>query len=242
MRMGVLHVTTTKKPPFRSKVKINSTLLTDIGFIHGAPIIATPLLNGFNLTLQSMNSTDNHGKLIHVGLNRRKPTLTLNFANNFPITTTGLSTGDYLAAGYEYGVVTAKKLPPAQKYYVITKQNYGAFLQLSGAWLSEIGFMPGVIATVAARPGSITLRVWVDTTLTYSEMVKFARANQYQIIQVQKNQQITIIDLGGYLLDRAGFESGNITGVCYEYGTISLFKPDLSQLGGVLALPTTYLL
>ena len=232
MKMGVVRVTTTKKPPYRSKIKITSPFLNDIGFIQGTPIIATLRPDGFTLNLRDINGADKmcgNSKLIHVGLDGKKTTLTLNFSNNF--STPELSTDDFLAIRYEYGVITAKKLPPAQKYYVVAAQNYGAFLRLNGAWLTEAGFMPDAIVTVARQPGNITLRTWEDMTSTYDEIVKFARAHQYQVMQVQRNQEITFFDLDGYLLNRAGFETNSIAGINYEYGTISLFKPDLQKLG-----------
>lgn len=232
MKMRVLHVTATRKPPRRTKIKINPAGLADIGFVHGAPVIAVPQQDGFDLILQGENKaseTNENGKLIHVGLHREKPTLTLNFTRNF--SSTGLSAGDFLAARYEQGIITAKKLPPAQRYYVVSSKNYGAFLQLSGAWLNDSGFLPGAIITVAVGLDCITLRLWNDPVATYSDIVKFARMHQYQVIQSQKNQHITIIDLESYLLNCAGFDTGDISGIYYEYGRITLFRPDLQKLG-----------
>ena len=231
MKTAILQITATKKPPYRTKIGIRSSWLADIGFVCGVPVRAIPLPDGFILALQDECNRHN-GKLIHVGLDGTKLALTLNFANNFTIA--GLAAGDFLAARYEYGIITAKKLPPAQKYYVVASHNHGAFLRLNGAWLNDAGFLPDTIAMVAVQRDCISLRLWDETAesaASYSEIVKFARTHQYQILQAQKNQHITIIDLDGYLLNRAGVNTGDIAGIHYEHGRITLFKPDLQKLG-----------
>ena len=227
--MTVLHITATKKPPCRTKISIRFSWLADMGFVYGAPVWATPQPDGFTLALMNKHRQEDGSKLIHVGSDGKKLALTLNFAKNFSVA--GLTAGDFLAAQYEHGLITAKKLPPAQKYYVVGAQNYGAFLRLCGEWLNDAGFLPDSIVTVAVRQGCIILRLWNDHAATYGEIVKFARANQYQILQAQRNQKITFIDLDSYLLDCAGLDTGDITGVHYEYGRITLFKPDLQKLG-----------
>ena len=230
MKMAILQITTTKNPPFRMKIGIRSNWLADIGFVYGAPVRAVPLPDGFILALQDEHSEmiNSNGKLIHVGLDGTRLALTLNFAKNFSIA--GLSAGDFLAAQYEYGAITAKKLPPAQKYYVVGAHNYSAFLRLSGEWLNDVGFLPDVIVTAAMQPDCITLQLWDKPDTTYCEIVKFARTHQYQVLQTQRNQHITFIDLDDCLLNRAGVNSGDIAGVHYEYGRITLFKPDLQKL------------
>jgi len=231
MKMGVLHVTTTKQPPYRAKIRICSPCLADMGFVHGAAVRAAPRQDGFNLALQNENNAREDGKLIHVSLYRDKPNLTVNLAQNFP---TGLIDGDFLAAGYEYGIIRARKLPEAQKYYVITSQNYGAFLQFSGAWLSDTGFTPDTITTVSSTHEGIMFSAWKDIAAKYDDIVKYARKQGYQIIQARRNQHITTMDIPGYILNKAGFGNGDIIGVRYEYGIIKLFKPDLQRLGFIL--------
>jgi len=228
MNMTILQITATKKPPYRTKMGIRSSWLADMGFVYGAPVRAIPLTDGFILALQDEHN-QHSGKLIHVGLDGTKLALTLNFAKNFSVT--GLTAGDFLAARYEYGVITARKLPPAQKYYVVGSQNYGPFLRLCGAWLNDAGFLPDTIAMVAVQPGCLTLRLCNDPAASYAEIVKFARAHRYQVLQAQRNQNITIMDLDGYTLSHAGFDTGNIIGIHYKHGRITLFKPDLQKLG-----------
>jgi len=230
MNMAILHITMTKKPPCRTKVSLRSTTrLADLGFVYNASVRAIPQSDGFTLALQNEHSEKDSGKLIHVGREGKKLALTLNFAKNF--TVAGLSAGDFLAARYEYGVITARKLPPAQKYYVIGSQNYGAFLRLYGEWLNNAGFLPDTIATVDIQRDGMTLQLWDEPAATYGDIVKFARTHKYQVLQPQKNQHITFMDLDGYILNRAGLDTGDIAGIHCEHGRITLFKPDLHKLG-----------
>ena len=236
MKMGILRVTAIHKPVYRTRIHIRSQWLASIGFVQGALVSVVPRQDGLTLSLQDKNSTlikEERHKLIRVGLENKHPKplcyLAVNFTKNFSIP--GLSAGDFLAAGYGYGIIKAMKLPSADKYVVVGSQNYSAFLQLSGGWLSDIGFMPDAVVTVSLTHGNIILSLWKGDTMEYSEIVKFARKHKYQLIQVRKNQHITTLDISGYLLDSAGFIEGDISGIRYEYGIIRLFKPDLKKLG-----------
>jgi len=229
MNLAILHMNTTKKPPCRTKVNIRQPWLGGMGFIYDAPVWATPQQNGFMLALQNERNANAYGKLIHVGHDGKKLALTLNFANNF--TVDGLSGGDFLAAQYEYGVIKARKLPQAQAYYLVSSRDYEAFLQMCGGWLADANFVPDTITTVFVDKNSITLSAWQDATTSYGDIVKFARERKCQIIQPRRNQHVTAMDIPGHILDRAGFKKGDISGVRYEPGVITLFKPDLQTLG-----------
>ena len=232
MKMTVLSVVAMKKPAYRLRVDIRSRLIADMGFVVGASAYAIPQQDGFTITMQGENN--NGGKIINVINNKNrncksKPAIHLYLAKNF--SSTGLAEGDFLAAKFEHGVITAKKLPPAQKYYVTGSQSYETFLQFSGGWLSDAGFMPDTPVTVSVSDDGITFRVWDGMTENYADFVKFARSDKCQIIQPRKNQSVITMDIPGYILNRGGFGVGDISGVNYEYGTIKLFKPDLQKLG-----------
>jgi hypothetical protein len=230
MKIGFLQVTEITKPYYRAKVNIYSPWLADMGFVQGAPVVAVPQQDGFTLSLQSSSNKKGDGKLIHVVLTSKKnPTITVGLGKNF--STTGLNAGDFLAAGYEYGTIRAKKLPDAQKYYVIGLQNYSAFLQMGGEWLDNLGFKAHAVAITSINNGCLTFKLWNDDNAKYSEIVKFARQHKGQIVQPRKSQLCTVIDIPGYLLFGAGFKSGDISGVICEYGTIKIFRPDLRKLG-----------
>ena len=244
MRIGVLPVTNASNPYCRIKVAIRGSWLENLGFNHKTPVIATPQPSGFTLRVADANAvnatganvvnattdTSSSGKLIYVWMEDGRPALHVNFAGIFAAN--GLAVGDFLAVRYEYGLIEARKLPPAQKYYVVGTHNHGAFLRLYGNWLDDAGVMlDGGVVTVAVATTCITLRVWDEPGLDYADIVKFARRLKYQLVQAQKNQDVTFIDLDGYLLNRAGFDSGDICGVRYVRGIITLFKPDLQKLG-----------
>ena len=142
-----------------------------------------------------------------------------------------LTGGDFLATGYQYGLITARKIPDVQKCYIVDARNHGPFLRLNGVWLSDIGFSLDSIVTADISRDFIILRLWDDPTATYDDIVKFARPHRLQILQAQKNQHITFIDLDAHILDRAGLQFGDICGICHKHGAITLFKPDLKKLG-----------
>jgi len=228
LKLGIMHVIATKKPPIRMKIQIRPPWLADLGFVYGAPIYAVPQQDGLTIALHENAAANSGGKLLHVSMVREKPFIVVNLTQNF--SATGLTTGDFLAAKYEYGVITAKKLPDAQKYFVIGSQKYNSFLQFSGEWLNDLGFLPQVVTTVAVADKNITFRIW-DGMENYKDFVKFARSSKCQIIQPRKNQHITTLDIPSYILSDAGLCAGNISGVHCEFGKITMFKPDLQTLG-----------
>jgi len=229
--MGILYVNK-KKPTHRPRVVIRHAWLPDFGFAHNASALATHQTDGFTVSLcDGTSATTNDEPIIHVRCNSRGYT-SLSFS--IPQNGSALVAGDILAAKYEHGIITAQKLPHAQKYYVISSHvNYphDPFLDISGHWLSDIGFAPDTIVTASMTKGLITLSAWMDKTKSYSELVQFARKNKYQIIQTRKNQLAATLEIPGYLLANAGFAFGGIIGVYYAYGRIKFFKPDLQKLG-----------
>jgi hypothetical protein len=228
MKMGILRVNSTKKPPHITKVSIRSNLFAEMGVTYGFPVWAIPQHDGFTV---SLHENTGNGKLLHVGLDRNKPSLTINFSKKF--SPGGLCGGDFLAAKFDCGIIVAKKLPTAQKYYVVGSQSYDAFLQLSGGWLSDSGFIPGAVATISVDDGCISFRAWNDITTTenYSDFVKFARSGKFQIIQPYVRQGIIFMDIPAYILNSAGVRAGDIAGINCEHGTIKLFKTDLQKIG-----------
>jgi len=225
IKRWILQVTGTKKPPYRTKVAIRTSWLADMGFVNGAPVWAIPQQDGFALALRDEYAGNEKGKLIHVGFERIRPALTLNFAKNFTIP--GLVAGDFLVAECEYGFIKARKLPHAQQYHMVGCHNYDALLRLCGYWLNDAGFLLDTVVTVAVVDDCIVIRTWNDAAATYADIVKFARARKYQIIQPRALRGYPIMDIPTYILNRVGFREGDIFGVRYDYGLITLFKPVL---------------
>ena len=236
MKMGILRVSAIYKPQYRTRIHIRSPWIDSMGFVPGTLVRVVSRQDGFTLAIHNESSAMEKvegSKFIRVGLEKKKlkPCCQMGVYLTREFSVEGLVAGDFLAAGYDYGIIEARKLPSAREYVVIASKNYSAYLRLNGDWLSDIGFIPDSVVTVSLTQGSITLKVWNDSTMAYSELVKLARQNKYQIIQVRKNQHITRLDLTGHLLNSAGFNEGDISGIHYDYGMIRLFQPDLQRIG-----------
>lgn len=222
----ILRTYTREKPNSRisTTIPISFTWLAKMGFVPGALVCAVPYPDGFTLTLQN-NENTGYGKTLRVKLGQRL-TLSVNIARDFPIPE--LSGGDFLAAAYEYGTITARKLPPADKYYVVDTQNHSAYLRLNGGWLVDAGFPPNTIAIVAPTHNGITFTAWNGKHDEYPELVKHARKHKCQIIQIRECQAITFMELFADVLDKVGLKNGDIAGICCEHGKMTLFKPVLT--------------
>jgi hypothetical protein len=242
VKFGILRASLTKAQNRYTRIVIRYSWLAEAGFFHGASVCAVPMSDGFTISLQTSKNAG-LGKTFRVGFGDKYPRLTFDITPNFPIPE--ISGGDFLAAAYEHGRIAAKKLPPADKYYLIDTQNYAAHLRLYGAWLIDAGFPPDTIATVAAERGKITINARTNTSdyddinsrANYGEIVKYARGRKLQLAQTKKHEKASTLDLFDRTLENAGFATGDICGVrCHETGKISLFKPDLTTT--VANLPT----
>ena len=220
MKKCIMQITGMKKP--RTAVRVH--WLGDMGFTYGAPVYAAPQTEGFTLALQHQHVAHENGKFIHTGRHKHGLSLVLYFTQTF--TFPGRSVGDFLVAECEHGFIKARKLPPAQRYCILDSHPYDASLCFSGKWLMDIGFFPGTVIIVSVDKGSITFSVWDDITATCANIVKFARARKCQIMQPMSNRHIPILDIPDYVMSRAGFRNGDICGVLYEHGLITLFKPE----------------
>jgi hypothetical protein len=221
---SILQAYTRETPNRRTAITIRFSWLAKMGFVSGALVCAVPQQDGFTLTLQN-NENTGHGKTLCVGLEQR-PRLSVSIARDFPIPE--LSGGDFLAAAYEYGTITARKLPPADKYYVVDTQNHGAYLRLNGGWMDEAGFPPDTIAIVASDNNLITFSAWNGKHSEYPELVKHARKHKWQVIQTREAQAITFMELFADSLDKVGLKHGDIAGIRCEHGKMTLFKPTLT--------------
>jgi len=208
-----------------TRVAIRSAWLADAGFVPGLSVCAVPMCDGFTATLQN-NKNSVRGKLFRIGLMGDKhPSLIIDITRNFPMPE--IFAGDFLAAAYEHGRITAKKLPPADRYYVIDSHCHAAHLKLGGDWLNDTGFPPDTIATVATEDGKITIHaVQNNSPANYGDIVKYARARKLQITQSRKHDDSITLALSDRVLGSAGFAVGDICGVRCNPGVISLFKPD----------------
>jgi len=141
---------------------------------------------------------------------------------------TGLVLGDNLIARFEYGLVHLRRIPPGQ-VKVITAGR------LSGKWLFEYGFTPEEVLTVAAQPGRITCQLEPNGVERTAELVKHARANALNLMQVRRVPDsrvvIPLIEIQPSRFIKAGFTPDDTLLATYEHGRIQLEKLDLTALG-----------
>lgn len=227
-QMRILQVTATK-PSYCEQVNIRlSTILAQTGFVCNAPVQAIAEKDGFTLTLHEHSRTHETGKTIHVKTYGSRLRLNVYFSKKF--LPTGLKAGDFLAAKFEHGTITARKLPDANKYYIIGEEAHSPYLLMSGAILPDAGFEADAISTVSVVNNELTIRLWDQQATDYPEIVKFARSRKLQIIQPYQSQEVRL-KIPPYLLDAVGFEPGDFAGVSTHHATIKMFKADLQSLG-----------
>ena len=140
---------------------------------------------------------------------------------------TGLVFGDALIIRYEYGFIRMRKLPCNTAKLTTAR--------VIGKWLSEPGFVPDSVLTVDSSPGLITCQLHENGVERTAELVKYARKNKLQLLQVQKRKYkrgvIQWIDIPHQCLEKAGFAPSDLFIAVYEHGTIKLQKPDFEALG-----------
>jgi len=222
MNHCILRVRMRTKPNRRAYIPIRFAWLTQMGFVSGALVCAVPHADGFTLTLQNSENTP-HCKTICVRSFMERPYLAVGIACDFQMPE--LSDGDFLAASYEYGRITARKLPTADKYYVVNTQNHSAYLRLNGGWMDETGFPPDTIAIIEKTQNGITFSAWGGNRNEYLELVKQARKHKQQIMQTRQAQKLTILDLFHDVLKKIDLKNGDVAGIRCEQGKITLFKP-----------------
>ena len=141
---------------------------------------------------------------------------------------TGLVFDDNLIVRYEFGLVHFRKLP--DKHTVVNSRVFGK-------WLSGVGFEYEAVITVASEPGIVICLLQEDGIARTAELVKYARANDINLLQVQKVQGIgtraTIpeIDIPQSRFIKAGLSPDDNFLASYEYGRIQLQKLDFAALG-----------
>ena len=229
---GILRANKTGRQGRYTYVAIRTALLAEAGFFPGAAVCAVPMCDGFTAWLQNSENAG-RGQTFRVGNTEKTPHLIINISRHFPMPE--ISAGDFLVAAYGHGRIAAKKLPAADKYYLIDTHSRAAHLQLYGAWLADAGFPPDTIVMVAAERGKITLNAWADSNVPYGEIVKYAKARKLQIAQTRKHGNTTTLDLFDWVLRSAGFVVGDICGVRHKPGEISLFKPGLATTAASLS-------
>jgi len=166
------------------------------------------------------------GKLIQVCCEQG---LTLATSGQY-IRTAGLGVGDACIVLYDYGIIRVRKLPPQTKI-ITTKKTNPKTRMLCGNILTMNGFLPGSLAAVSSEPGKIAFFLQDQGIEHYREMMKYARANQMNLMQVVNAAGVIRIRIPDLCLHKAGFALNESILVHYDYGSIILKKLDLNALG-----------
>jgi len=95
---------------------------------------------------------------------------------------------------------------------------------LSGKWLAGFGFNIGAVATAKAVPGKLTIALVDCSPPDYRKMVRNARRDKYQIIQVFYVGRNNCIEVFGQCLERAGFFAGDYFMAECSYGLIQITR------------------
>ena len=143
------------------------------------------------------------------------------------MTRTGWNLGDTLIARYEYGLVHLRRLPPGQDKVVTSR--------VSGQWLLDLGFEHEAVLTVDSEPGQIVCQLQEDGIKRTAELVKYARLNGMNLLQVHKvhDSRVTIplIEIPPSRFVKAGFAPDDACIATYEHGRITLQPIDFAALG-----------
>ena len=141
---------------------------------------------------------------------------------------TGLAFDDNLIVRYEFGLVRFRKLPDKQ---TVVNSRF------SGQWLGTLGFDHEAVLTVDSKSGVVTCLLQENGIARTVELVKYARANDVNLLQVHKVQgigtraTIPAIDIPHARFIKAGLSPDDTFLASFEYGRIQLQKLDFTALG-----------
>ena len=223
--------------------------LKEMGFEKDALVKVLPEPNGISFTLCNDNITrysdlarateEQNGRLIQVifSNNEKNYGEMINTTGRY-ITSTGLSVGDTMIAEYSYGLVRMRKINGTVGIVGSMKDRTLAekqipVIRLFDKWLTETGFVRDALATVSSKQGCITLNLQDNGIERYSALVKYARENKLKLFQVRQYfvSKNPYIEIKGSCLNNAGFNTGDIFEIHYEYGLIKIRKLWLKELG-----------
>jgi len=229
----------------RPRIQFNGDWLPEMGFVNGALVQSLPEPNGFVFNLCNENigtysdlfcsTREKGGTLIRVYLNNDNKQAGF-VTTGKHIFKSGLAMGDNLVAKCEHGCIRVRKVSGNVRliYVARTKKPYTGEpipkIFLLGDWLNDIGFTPDTLMTVASEPGCITFTAH-DKAVVYNDIVKYARQNKMQLIQVSTKNGSPLISAQGSCASRAGFGLGDIFVAEYEHGIIKLQQLNPGKFG-----------
>jgi len=230
----------------RPRIQFTGDWLLRMGFVSGALVQTLPEQDGFVFNLCDENikyselfhsTKEKGGTLIRLYIadqrTQKGPALVTTGKH---IYSGGLKMGDTCIARCEYGRIRVRKVSGNIRLINVarTKDPHTGepvpMVFMFGDWLNDIGFTCDTLMTVASEPGCITFTAH-NKAVVYSEIVKFARKNKMQLVQVSTKDGAPHITLTGSRIVNAGFSLGDIFAAEYEYGSIRLQKLDPLRFG-----------
>ena len=222
----------TKQP----RIILTGIWLPQIGFTPGVLIQALPETNGMvfrtcdeNIHKYSDLAKDTlakGGKLLQVCCDNG---LTLATSGKH-IRAAGLNVGDFCIVGYDFGIIRIRKLPPQTKV-LNPKIDSPKLRMICGSLLTDNGFIHYSLVAVSSEPGEITFLLQDQSVKTYRDVVKYARENKMNLMQVTNRAGVISLRIPDLSLHKAGFSMSDSFIVHYDYGVITLKKPDYEALG-----------
>jgi len=206
-----------------------------MGFIPNALIQCLPEDGGLSFILCNENipsysellsdTREKGGTLIHPSMfmHQKYPCI---HVSGSTVKNAGLKYGDNLIALYEYGQIRMRKLPESGVRIVTAR--------IFGRWLEALGFTPDEVFTIDSEPGLITCTLQKNGQERAAELVKYARENRMNLLQVkrmQDNNDAPLFEIPPSRLERAGFMPDEVFHAVYEYGRIQLQKLDCRRYG-----------
>ena len=214
------------------------------GFIPGALVQVIIEQGCVSFTLCGNSVTRKHGSNIITALVCHKSPMLI--ASGKYIRNSGLVVGDNLIACCAPGFIRVKKLPVGVRIINMTDDK----IWLSGYWLANIGFTPGIVALIRSEPGKIIIEQYREAAKSptsvacppegfadhdhYANLTRFARKHKMKLLQFEQRcskKPYACVHIDGFVVKKSGFSSGDTLMATCEYGSITLQKLDLNMVG-----------
>ena len=232
--MNGIHLAKVTRIGNRPRVSFFADWLAPMGFVPDTLAQFIPEPNGFSLTLcESVTSyselvqrtREKNGSLIHVNLydHREHPNICI---SGVSLRNIGLAYADMLLIKYEPGFIRLRKLPHNNSRVVTAR--------IFGQWLAELGFAPDTVLTVDSSPGVITCKLQENGQARASELVKYARKNKLNLLQVTAqadNSGFPQFEIPTSRFEKAGLAPDDSFLASGEFGRITLARLDFEVLG-----------
>jgi hypothetical protein len=234
MHINMLFVTSNTGLP---KINLSASWLPDVGFTPGALVQALPEPGGISFRLcdeymmkysELYKTTREKGGTLIIVSSKSKLEISGKCVRN-----AGLDIGDSLIALYDFGLIKARKLPGKARLILTDPDGLTGKLKirLTGDWMAELGFVTNAVVTATATPGAVTFKLQENGIENYHTLVKHARENKGQVIQVHRDGYTRCLEVGGAFLDKTEFGVDDTFIAFYEHGLIHVNRLDFESFG-----------